>query len=224
MIKRVLTKQESSSFQSKGQEIEDRGLFVGCPLEIFAETSQDMFQLARSLGIKSSDRVLEVGCGCLRSGYWFINFLEKNRYFGIEPNVKMLDAGREVLLADLEGARLPKFDHNDRFDLGVFGGSFDWIVAFSVWTHTAKWQIEKMIDYAAASSSKLLVSFAPTHPNRPQYEGETWTGKSHQSQTKGIAYHDPQYLFSRCAQAGLRPYLLQALTISQLWIYAEPEA
>ena len=196
MIQRTQSAGEREALQAKGRQIEDRGLFVGCPLEIFAETSEDLFLLARSLGLQKTDRVLEVGSGCMRTGMWFVKFLEASHYHGIEPNQEMLAAGRELLLGDLEATRKPSFDHNDRFDLGVFGVKPDWIVAFSVWTHCSKAQIETMIEQAAAFGSRMLVSFAPTHPKRPQYEGDTWIGKSHTSDTKGIAYHDPAYLFA----------------------------
>jgi hypothetical protein len=43
-------------------------------------------------------KVLDLGCGCLRGGYWLIHLLEPGCYCGIEPNQVMLAAGIEHLL------------------------------------------------------------------------------------------------------------------------------
>ena len=72
------------------------------------------------LNVKSSDLVLDIGCGCLRGGYWLIHFLGKGCYFGIEPNKEMLEAGTRILLEpELEDLKKPKFDFNSNFDFMV---------------------------------------------------------------------------------------------------------
>jgi hypothetical protein len=72
-------------------------------------------------GLQPHSKVLDVGCGCLRGGYWFIHFLNPRCYFGIEPNREMLQVGLDHILepglTDLAG---PSFSHNDDFDLSVF--------------------------------------------------------------------------------------------------------
>jgi hypothetical protein len=44
-------------------------------------------------GLIFDSRVLDVGCGVLRAGYWLIHFLDPDCYFGIEPNRVILTAG-----------------------------------------------------------------------------------------------------------------------------------
>ena len=51
-------------------------------------------------GIKRKSKTLDIGCGCLRIGIKLINYLEPEKYFGIEPNKPMLDTGIKYLLSD----------------------------------------------------------------------------------------------------------------------------
>ena len=78
-------------------------------------------------GLARDSDVLEVGSGCLRVGYWFINYLNQGKYRAIEPNARMLDAGRELILDDDTRKKEPHFSCNDDFDFGVFGTSFDFV-------------------------------------------------------------------------------------------------
>ena len=43
------------------------------------------FFLGIYLGLNESHKMLDIGCGSLRSGRLFIPFLKKNNYYGIEP-------------------------------------------------------------------------------------------------------------------------------------------
>jgi hypothetical protein len=53
-------------FQRAGWQIHARGLFVGCPIELFEYTAKDTFCLALMEGMSPAAAVLEIGCGCLR--------------------------------------------------------------------------------------------------------------------------------------------------------------
>jgi hypothetical protein len=69
---------------------------------------------------------LDIGCGCLRAGYWLIHFLNPRCYFGMEPNRTMLEAGIEKILEPgLIDLKRPRFDCNADFDFSIFGERFD---------------------------------------------------------------------------------------------------
>jgi SAM-dependent methyltransferase len=89
-----------------------------------------------SQGLEPSSRLLDVGCGPLRAGIRFVDYLEPGNYYGVDVNASLLDAGYEVELPDRLREKLPR-DHlraTDRFDCD-FGVEFDFAIAQSLFTH-----------------------------------------------------------------------------------------
>lgn len=223
MLKRRSTeKGQTSWFQKAGRSIHDSGIFVGCPIDRFEETARDPLHLARQEGLTVDSNVLEVGCGCLRVGYWFIQYLQKSRYCGIEPNVKMLQAGRKHILGYLESEKAPQLETNDDFDFGVFGRKFDFVIAFSIWSHASKKQISRMLQQFAAGGNahaKFIASFAPSDSGRPDYKGDSWVGRSHKSDKKGTVAHSREWITQCASQNGLTVRFIDGLkTINQSWL------
>ena len=216
-------------FQQAGRQIDARGLFVGCPLHVFEHTARDLFCVALVEGLKRDSRVLEVGAGCLRTGYWFIRFLDAGKYAGIEPHAAMLDAGRNLILGKLEQEKQPLFDTNDTFDFGAFERSFDVVVAFSIWSHASKQQISTMLDQFSihgAPAAKLITSYLPPGPDLPDYLGSEWVGRSHKSRAPGLVGHDPDWMEQAASARGLilRHFDLFT-TLNQNWlVFQKPSA
>jgi SAM-dependent methyltransferase len=48
------------------------------------------------LGIEPSHRVVDYGCGTLRLGYHYMNYLERGNYFGLDKMPEFLAIGREL--------------------------------------------------------------------------------------------------------------------------------
>jgi len=197
-------------------------VFVGCPLEFFETTARDPLCVALMAGLRRDSAVLEVGCGCLRVGYWFIGYLDAGKYCGIEPNIKMLDAGRELILGDLAGEKKPCFSHNDDFDFGVFATSFDFVIAYSIWSHASKPQIARMLDAfreMARPGARFVASWYVPSANLPDYQGTTWVGRSHQSDVPGVVTHDPAWLVATAAAHGLEcQFIDDLMTLGQNWV------
>jgi len=89
-------------------------------------------------GLTANVTLLDVGCGCLRAGVHFVRFLEPGRYYGIDVNASLIQAGleHELPLAGLAGRIAP--DHllvNGAFEAWRFGVAFDYALAQSVFTH-----------------------------------------------------------------------------------------
>ena len=157
-------------------------------------------------GLEPSSKVLDIGCGCLRGGYWLIHFLDDACYFGIEPNVPMLEAGINVILEPvLADQKHPRFDNNPDFDFMVFGEAFDFLVARSIWTHASKDQIKRMLDgfVSTTESGVFLTSYHKPTLFRRDYRGTQWIGQSHESDAPGIVRHSLRWIRSECANRGL---------------------
>src|SRR5207248_1139297 len=125
---------------------------------------------------RPSSRVLDVGCGALRLGYWLMRFLDSSHYFGIEVQREMLNLGLEELIEPqvIERASA-RFSHNEDFDFSVFGETFDFVYARSIWTHASKNQIRAMLASFAASTSPEAVFLASYYPASPVFAlGGRW--------------------------------------------------
>ncbi len=190
----VNTASSKRRLQEVAQLLDSRGIFTGGPVKYFEIAGR--LQLATLLreGIYPQSKVLDLGCGCLRGGYWLIHFLDPECYFGIEPAAKMLQEGIDHLIEpEVLKEKQPRFDTNDRFDLSVFGVAFDIVLARSIWSHASKAQIVKMLDGFRANSSSdafFLTSYYPAgvFKNR-DYKGDSWRGRSHESDRPAQVHH-----------------------------------
>jgi len=186
-----------------GKVLEAQGIFTGGPPELFENAGRLQISTLIREGLNPDAKLLDVGCGCLRAGYWLVRFLDPECYFGIEPNQQMLEAGiRNCLTPQLVLEKKPCFDTNDRFDFSVFGIKFKVVLARSIWTHASKLQIETMLDSFVANCSRgafFLTSFIPAKLwGRGDYRGDKWIGRSHQSQEPGLIRHSRSWIQRIC--------------------------
>lgn len=91
-----------------------------------------------SRGLQPADTVLDVGCGCLRAGRHLVDYLEPERYFGVDANLSLLQAGYDLELSDEQRAKLPPshLRANERFDVD-FGVPVDLAIAQSVFSQVS---------------------------------------------------------------------------------------
>jgi len=128
----------TSDLKAIAKQIQREAPFTGGPIHHFESVGRDTFITLLESGLLPSHRVLDVGCGALRNGYWLVRFLDAGCYFGIEPWAKMLNAGIRYALGDeLAAAKQPTFSNNTRCDFRAFEVEtrFDRVFARSVITH-----------------------------------------------------------------------------------------
>jgi SAM-dependent methyltransferase len=107
--------------------------FVG---GMWDEIGSLQFKFLKDQGLLPSHRLVDIGCGCLRGGVHFVPYLEQRRYFGIDINASLIEAGKKELLNNTANAdKHPDLRVTDRFDLAQFGVRFDYALAVSVFTH-----------------------------------------------------------------------------------------
>lgn len=145
--------------------------FSGGPLDHFERVGRDTFITLLENGLLPWHRVLDVGCGALRNGFWLVRFLDHGCYFGIEPWKKMLDTGiRQVLGEALLRDKEPSFSNDTRCNFESFGVRFDRVFARSVITHGGPGMVRELLRQFAAHGTEdgvMLLSFWP-----PSYEPE----------------------------------------------------
>jgi SAM-dependent methyltransferase len=88
-------------------------------------------------GLKTTDHLLDIGCGNLRAGWRLIGYLDPGNYVGIDlsPEI-LLDAGHKVVQFDLREKR-PYLYLVDGTDIEFLPDAyFDVVHAHSVFSHT----------------------------------------------------------------------------------------
>jgi cyclopropane fatty-acyl-phospholipid synthase-like methyltransferase len=137
-------------------------------------------------GLEPRHRLLDIGCGPLRAGIHFVDHLDPERYYGIDINETLLDAGYEHELPARLREKLPR-DHlraTDRFDCD-FGVDFDYAIAQSVFTHVSLNHVRLCLYRVAqqmAPGGRFFATFfeAPrSHPlDAPLNDGRRWTERN----------------------------------------------
>jgi ABC-2 type transport system ATP-binding protein len=90
------------------------------------EAGERHLEFLREHGLRPSDRVLDVGCGPLRTGVKLLKFLEPGRYVGVDSDASMIEAGVriEAPLAGVDPSRGQYYIGNAT-DLAAVEGAFD---------------------------------------------------------------------------------------------------
>lgn len=96
------------------------------------------FEFLRANGLVPAARLIDIGCGCLRGGVYFVEFLDPGNYFGLDISADLLRAGYDVELASRDLChRLRREDLicDAEFNFSRFAVKFDMAVAQSLFTH-----------------------------------------------------------------------------------------
>lgn len=120
------------------------------------------FEFLRSQGLEPHHRLLDVGCGALRGGLHFVRYLDPGRYFGLDANASLIEAGHhELALAGLDDRDARLLADGD-FDVARFGERFDMAIAVSLITHLYTDHIQICLARVAAnlvSGGRFYVTF-----------------------------------------------------------------
>lgn len=209
--------------KSLGEKMTNENGFLGVPDYSFEEAGRNQLITLLEEGLTPDSKVLEIGCGVLRVGYWLIHFLNEDCYYGIEPAEKRVELGKKHLLhPEILVSKRPQFDFNERFDTSVFQTKFDFFLAGSIWTHCSKESIKVMLDgfvNNTTESAVFLTSYLPARLKKNDYQGNDWVGTSHKSNISGCIRHSRKWIQLECDKRSL---VLESLSRdafdSQYWL------
>ena len=71
------------------------------------ESAERAFHGLLALGVRPGDKFVDYGCGTLRLGVLFVEYLEPDHYFGLDIDERILTAGRARLSPELIAAKRP---------------------------------------------------------------------------------------------------------------------
>lgn len=108
-------------------------------------------------GLRSDSVLLDLGCGSLRGGLHFIEFLDAGCYLGLDSSEQAVRRGIERELGlERFAVKRPEFVITDRFDVDRFSKRPDIVFANSLFTHLPAGDVEQCLD--------RLRAFAGDHP------------------------------------------------------------
>lgn len=102
------------------------------------EIGELQYRFLRTRGLQKNMRLVDVGCGCLRGGVHFVEYLNPACYFGVDISQDMLNVGYDVELGQLGlQHKLPR-EHllcTDEFRFDRLNTTFHMGIALSLFTH-----------------------------------------------------------------------------------------
>ena len=145
-------------------------------------------RLACALGLREHHQLLDFGCGSLRAGRLFMVYLNPGKYFGIDPNQWLVTEAIQNELGgqDLVRLKQPRFSSNADFDSRVFGETFDFIMAQSIFSHAGPDLIEQTLRYFRESLNEdgIVTATFLTPQGSDDFAGSGWVYPSCVSYTE----------------------------------------
>lgn len=148
--------------------------YVGPPLK-YDIVGAMQFNLLTAFGLRDYHKLLDIGCGSLRSGKLMIPFLRKGNYFGVEPNAWLIKDGIKHELGDeIISIKSPCFSNSSNFEFQTFNEKFDYLIAQSIFSHASSDQITKCLMEAKSVMKKDAFFLATFVLGMDNYSGTEW--------------------------------------------------
>jgi SAM-dependent methyltransferase len=151
--------------------------FVG-PIEKYDVMSAIQFIHLYQIGLRGNSTLLEIGAGSLRAAKLLIPFLEPGRYFGIEPDKHLVDAGFDFELGrGICNIKSPKFVYNKDFnfsELGLPSTGVDFAIAQSIFSHTSLNQFSHCLQNTSPILNESGILLATFVQGDKDYDGSDW--------------------------------------------------
>ena len=139
--------------------------YLGGGPEGWDKRGQFQLYFLKRMGLLPSQKLLDIGCGPIRAGVFFIEYLNKSNYCGVEYNKDFIVAAKQIINNKKLNDKNPTVNVIENFnfnDAGV-GKDFDYGIAFSVLNHCNKSQRHAFfnnISHILNSSAKLFITHA----------------------------------------------------------------
>ena len=131
------------------------------------------FNLLTTLGLRQHHSLLDIGCGSLRIGRLLIPYLNRGKYFGIEPAEWLVAEGiKQELGETVVQVKRPTFFFTDSPETVVSAKvSFDFALAQSIFSHCGLDLIKGWlfaVSRSLAPDGILLATFLPGEEDSPR--------------------------------------------------------
>lgn len=103
---------------------------------LWLEVGKLQFDFMLNAGLRPEHYLLDIACGSLRAGQFFIPYLDPQHYLGIDKEAGLIEAGKTHEIAPpLLALKEPQLVVSDSFEFERFQHSADFAIAQSLFTH-----------------------------------------------------------------------------------------
>jgi hypothetical protein len=140
--------------------------FIGGGEDFWTSIGNLQFELLKSKGLQPSSYLLDIGCGSLRGGQRFIEYLEPDRYLAVDKHIELIIYGvASEIGVDRFREKRPRFVISDSFEFARLGAAPDFAIAQSLFTHLMMADISACLASlraVAAPGCKFFATFFET--------------------------------------------------------------
>jgi SAM-dependent methyltransferase len=183
------------------------------PPDLYDVIGALQFRVMVGEGLREWHTFLDIGCGSLRGGRFFMVYLQPSRYFGIEPDQQLVYTGIQANLGEsIWAVKKPEFHYSREFDLSYFNVQFNYILAQSIFSHAAPHMINKCLSEIQKVLAPNGTFIATYFKGTTDYKGTTW------AQAPDARYTQT-WLKNMCSSHGLTLQTLShAHPSAQTWV------
>jgi SAM-dependent methyltransferase len=175
----------------------DHRAYVSSNPGIYDFEGANQFNLLTLLGLREDQYLLDIGCGSLRAGRLLIPYLQRGHYYGLEPDQKLVQSGVQLELGnDLVQLRQPVFAYNTDFRLDFEHPLFDFILAYSIFSHASREQILQCLKLVKGTLADKGIFLATYFAGNESYSGSNWV-------YPGSVEYQPADMVGMVVQSGL---------------------
>lgn len=127
-------------------------------------------ELVKDFGLKPESTLMEYGCGWLRAGNYFINYLNAGNYIGVDPADERIRIGREIFsIRNIEDKNPTFYGNEDNSMTWMQGRKVDFIWCHAVFGHLPLEDCEDIIKHMKLvmhEDSQFLFTYNPIPDER----------------------------------------------------------
>jgi cyclopropane fatty-acyl-phospholipid synthase-like methyltransferase len=177
-------------------------------INLFDYTGKYCFDLLIGLNLQKKHKLLDVGCGALRTGKFLITYLDCKNYTGLEPDIEILESAKKSEINEsFLKQKEPNFISNSSFNFEDIPIQ-DFIFCFDVFYHCGINQLNiflKNVKEISNNKTNIVLSlmFANGNPHETQEGVYHYKYASHSN-----VYYDIDQFIILALQHGFQANLL----------------
>ena len=147
-------------FSDEQIQQEDYKKHIGLGVD-WDERGRTQLEFLKSQGLQPHHSLLDFGCGPLRGGVWFIDYLQAGQYVGIEQNEDFIKAAQLIIESKGLQNKLPVIHKIHDYAFEKLQRKFDFVVCWSVLNHCptqGKQTFFKKVGTILANTGQLFVT------------------------------------------------------------------